>query len=146
MNRTVLFSLAFGLIFLLSSCKSKQRVVQITGADIEAIEDAQEPSMAEKDYSIDSERTIDEKFSLSEGSQDTFYKTYHVVVGSFSIQKNAKNLKNTLEKEGNTPLLVVNETGMYRVLIASYDTYDEAKAKIAQIKNRFADAWVLRQK
>lgn len=142
MKKTVLFSLAFSLIFLLSSCKSKQRVVQITGADIEAAEAVETVT----ETVIENERTIDEKFTLSEGDQDTFYKTYHVVVGSFSIEKNAKNLKNTLQREGNNAIVVVNETGMYRVIIASYDSYAEAKNRIVDISGRFVDAWVLRQK
>jgi prophage antirepressor-like protein len=51
-----------------------------------------------------------------------------------------------LKSEGNKALVVINEKGMYRVLIASYNDYDQAHVRIKQISNRFPDAWVLVQK
>jgi cell division protein FtsN len=69
-----------------------------------------------------------------------------VVVGSFKSQTNAKGLQNTLNSEGNKALVVINEQGMYRVIIASFNEYSQAKSRIAQIQERFADAWVLVQK
>lgn len=130
-----------------TSCKSKQKVVNISGADIEATDTRTAQPVVEE--SIESnERTIDERFSMAEGETNTnaFYKKFHVVVGSFSIQSNAKNLQRTLNSEGNNAIIVVNEQGMFRVLIASYDDYSQARNKISQINNRFQDAWVLRQK
>jgi hypothetical protein len=32
---------------------------------------------------------------------------------------------------------------MYRVLLMTYDTYNEAKTKIAEVRSQFPDAWVL---
>lgn len=132
-----------------TSCKSKQKVVNISGADIEAAEtktEKEQPVVQETTES--NERTIDERFSMAEGETNTsaFYKKFHVVVGSFGVQSNAKNLQRTLNSEGNNAIIVVNEQGMFRVLIASYDEYSQARNKITQINNRFPDAWVLRQK
>jgi hypothetical protein len=42
--------------------------------------------------------------------------------------------------------MVINEQGMFRVLIASFDAYAQARARINQINSRFPDAWVLVQK
>jgi cell division protein FtsN len=67
-------------------------------------------------------------------------------VGSFKSQTNAKGLQSTLLSEGNKAIIVINEQGWYRVLIASYNEYAQARTKINQIKTRFADAWVLVQK
>ena len=85
---------------------------------------------------------------MADGETNTaaFNKKYHVVVGSFGVQNNAKNLQRTLNSEGNNALIVVNEQGMFRVLLASYDEYAQARSRIDQIKGRFPDAWVLRQK
>lgn len=131
-----------------TACKTQQKVVKITGADISAVDAKATSSYSTVSGQTNSERTIDERFRLADGETNNtaFNKKYHVVVGSFSVQKNAKNLQNTLKKEGNNALVVINEQGMFRVLIASFDEYAQARTRINQIKNRFPDAWVLRQK
>lgn len=85
---------------------------------------------------------------MADGETNTaaFNKKFLVVVGSFGVQNNAKNLQRTLNSEGNSAIVVVNEQGMFRVLIASYDEYAQARNRISQISNRFPDAWVLIQK
>ncbi|MHB9056072.1 MAG: SPOR domain-containing protein [Paludibacteraceae bacterium] len=147
----------FGL-FLLSviilngatSCKSKQKVVNISGSEIQATEKTttQQQPVAVAQENESNTRTINEKFNMADGETNTaaFYKKFHVVVGSFGKQENAKNLQRTLNSEGNNAIVVVNEQGMYRVLIASYDEYTQAHERINQIKTRFPDAWVLMQK
>lgn len=135
-----------------SSCKSKQKVAEITGANITVGSTngtpttvtpapvTQTPTVAEPEV------TRNESFSLSEGDANAFNSKYHVVVGSFKSQTNAKGLQATLNAEGNKALVVINEQGMFRVIIASYNEYVQAKSRISQIQDRFADAWVLVQK
>ena len=131
-----------------TSCKSKQKVVNISGSDIEAAETkpVTQPVVVEEIES--KETTRGEKFNLADGETNSaaFNKKFHVVVGSFGVQNNAKNLQRTLNSEGNSAIVVVNEQGMCRVLIASYDEYALARNRISQISNRFPDAWVLIQK
>ena len=71
--------------------------------------------------------------------------TYNVVIGSFTQKQNAIKLKNEQSDQYN-PIIVINEKGMFRVILISYKTYNEAKAKISEISDKFADAWVLVQK
>ncbi len=73
-------------------------------------------------------------------------KKYHVQVGAFGNHTNAINLRNKLVSEGNNALVVENENGMLRVIIASFDEYKDARAKIDQIRATYPDAWVLVQK
>ena len=131
-----------------TSCKSKLKVVNISGSDIEAAETkpVTQPVVVEEIES--KETTRGEKFNLADGETNSaaFNKKFHVVVGSFGVQNNAKNLQRTLNSEGNSAIVVVNEQGMFRVLIASYDEYALARNRISQISNRFPDAWVLIQK
>lgn len=91
------------------------------------------------------EVTRTEAFSVIEGESDTNLKTYHVVIGSFKSQENAKRLQARMRPDYK-PVIVINERGMYRVLLTSYDDYASAKQKIADIRPQFADAWVLVQK
>ena len=134
-----------------TSCKSKQKVTEISGANVEATaktNTAATTASTTATAATETEKTRNEKFSLAEGETNiaAFNSKYHVVVGSFSIQQNAKNLQRTLNSEGNNALVVVNEQGMFRVLIASFNEYTQARERINQINTRFPDAWVLVQK
>lgn len=134
--------------FSTTSCKSKQKVVEISGSDISATETKATTQPVVVNQVESNERTINESFKLADGetNSDAFNRKYHVVVGSFSVQSNARNLQRTLNNEGNVAIVVVNQQGMYRVLIASYDEYAQARARINQINTRFPDAWVLMQR
>jgi cell division protein FtsN len=134
-----------------SACKTKQKVTKIPGANVEAVAPAVNTTPAvstQATVPAGPEVTRNEKFSLADGetNADALKYKYHVVVGSFKSQVNAKGLQSTLKNEGNNALVVVNEQGMFRVLIASFNEYAQARARINQISERFADAWVLVQK
>ena len=86
-----------------------------------------------------------ESFKVVDGEDATALKTYNVVIGSFQNRANAQGLQ-SLMKGDYAPIIVINEQGMFRVILISYDDYVTAKQKIAQIKSQFDDAWVLVQK
>lgn len=108
------------------------------------VEVPQEPVVEEQEKAI---VTRTESFTMPEG-QDTqvMNRNFHIVVGSFRNKSNADGLQATLRSEGYSPAIVVNEQGMYRVLIVSCDNYQEARAQLSSIRSRFADAWVLVQR
>lgn len=115
-------------------------------AEPEVVEVAAEPEKTVVEEKVEEkEVTRSETFSVIEGESESDLKTYHVVIGSFKSQDNAKRLQ-ALMRPDYKPIIVINERGMYRVLLASFDDYASAKQKIAEIKARFADAWVLVQK
>ena len=72
---------------------------------------------------------------------------YNVVVGSFEDKKKALTLQANLKKEGYKPMIAQNEKGMYRVIIAGYDSehlaYDMCKELRSKYPKRFGDAWIL---
>lgn len=103
------------------------------------------PVVVETPKPVEQEVTRAENFSVVEGEDAEDLKNYHVVIGSFKSQDNAKRLQASMRPDYK-PIIVVNEQGMYRVLLASYDDYASAKAKIVEIRSRFSDAWVLVQK
>lgn len=86
-----------------------------------------------------------ESFKVVDGEDATALKTYNVVIGSFQNRANAQGLQSLMKGE-YAPIIVINEQGMFRVILISYDDYVTAKQKIAQIKTQFDDAWVLVQK
>lgn len=153
MNKTIRLILALAIVAMAgTACKSKQKVAEITGANIVVGSTTTTPTVTTPakttttTVSNEPEVTRNESFTLSEGDASALNNKYHVVVGSFKSQVNAKGLQTTLKNEGNKALVVVNEQGMFRVLIASYNEYSQARARINEIKERFADAWVLVQK
>ena len=152
MNKTIRFFLALAIVAMTgTACKSKQKVAEIKGADIPAASTtATTPSTTVNTtpevVSYEQEVTRNESFTISDGDAAALKFRYHVVVGSFKSQTNAKGLQSTLLSEGNKAIVVVNEQGMFRVLIASFNEYYQARAKINEIKTRFADAWALVQK
>ena len=86
-----------------------------------------------------------EQFKVEEGDSNNLQE-YHVVVGSFKSKTNAQNLKNQLVSENQPALIVVNQQGMFRVIISSFNDLNQAKAKRNALKSRFHGAWLLIQK
>ena len=156
--KSIRLTLALAIVIMATSaCKTKQKIAEIpAGANIEAISPKTSSVPATSTYSTpasevkaavnENEVTRNENFSLVDGEAGSLNYKYHVVVGSFGKQTNAKGLQSTLKTEGNKALIVVNEKGMYRVLISSFNDYKQAHARIKEISNRFPDAWVLVQK
>ena len=157
MNKTIRLMIALGLVMLtVTACKTKQKVAEIpAGAKIVATAPAPvvtptPPKAADNEVSAvaEPEVTRNENFTLAEGetNTDAMRFKYHVVVGSFGVQSNAKGLQAILNGEGNNAVIVVNEKGMFRLLIASFNDYKQAHARIKELASRFPDAWVLMQK
>ena len=77
-------------------------------------------------------------------------KAFSVVCGSFGVKANADGLKSTLDGQGYSAKVVYNaERNMYRVIVASFDTREEAAAARdafkAKYPNRqdFQGSWLL---
>lgn len=151
MNTTFRIFLFAGVISLsLVSCKSKQKVTEIPAANVPATTETT-PVVSPRTATTRTtqpEVTRSETFRLADGETNTaaMSKKYHVVVGAFGNHDNARRLRTALSNQGNNAFTVQNESGMLRVIIASFDEYAQAKARIDQIKSTYADAWVLVQK
>lgn len=71
-------------------------------------------------------------------------KAFNVVCGSFSSVDNANNLRNTLVAKGYSAQVAQNpETGMYRVIAASFDDRAAAVTSRDQLRGTYPDAWLL---
>ncbi len=151
MNKKILVICTAALIGIsMISCKSKQLVTEIASAHEPATVEA--PAVVETPQPVATtpsipEVTRSEAFKLAAGETNSaaMSKKYHVQVGAFGVHDNARNLRARLVNEGNDALVVENDKGMLRVIIASFDTYQEARTKIDQIRDSYPDAWVLVQ-
>ena len=74
-------------------------------------------------------------------------KQYSVVIGSFLNKTNALSLKERMENQGFQSILAQNESGMYRVIVATFSDKASAVAERDRVKKKydpnFQDAWIL---
>jgi len=72
-------------------------------------------------------------------------KKIHIIVGSFSNNKNAQALKLQLKKRGfeQAEIIGMNDAGLTRVAVNSFFTEEEAEQELLEIKNKLSSAWIL---
>ena len=159
-----LFVLGMGLCLVLafSSCKSSESAYK------KAYEKAKQNELAEaaeqKETVVETAPVVEaapvatpapvapasvreEKVELVSGNG---LKAFSVVCGSFGVKANADGLKSTLDGQGYNAKVVYNaERNMYRVIVSSFDTREEAAAARdafkAKYPNRedFQGSWLL---
>ena len=91
-----------------------------------------------------------EKVYVVDNGDSGKLKGFNVIVGSFGSKTNAENQKNKMINRGYRAFLVKNESGMYRVVAASFDTReaatsirDDIRSKYATETGTCAEAWLL---
>ena len=71
---------------------------------------------------------------------------FSVVVGSFSLKANAEGLQQTLNAQGYSAQVVVNNQvspAMYRVVATTFDSKGEAAASRNALQEKYPGAWLL---
>lgn len=89
------------------------------------------------DNSASSESVRKEKITPLYDSDASGLKAYNVVIAAMGMKPNAESLKKRIDAEGYNTILARNEAGMYRVIIASADTKEDAVARKNQILSNF---------
>ena len=138
MNRQFFSAITFCLSAFLISCS-----VPRTAGQYKVVKYKNQKTKTEQTETAQ-QNVRQEKFRLDFDDDASRISVFNVVIGSFSNRQNAINLKNAQMPDYN-PIIVVNEKGMFRVILISYKTYEQAKEKISEIVDRFPDAWVLIQ-
>ena len=92
----------------------------------------------------------EEKVSAANGEAKDFgSKRFYIILGSFGVYENAQKFKKQLMAEDFFPGILVNEAGMYRVSVNSYDDETIARTRVAEIRQKFpkySDLWLLIKK
>ena len=92
----------------------------------------------------------EERLTVAPGESTEFgANKFFVIMGSFSVMENAKRLKETLKNENFHPVILINESGMYRVCGESYAEESAARGKIAEVRGsnpKYSDIWLLIRK
>lgn len=103
--------------------------------------------VAEKEQTVDSaalNETIRETTDTYTSNGVAVTLRYHVVVGSFKNEVNAQNLLLTLQKQGHTATVAVNQNGLFRVFMYSTDTEADVRMALAKARKTYPDAWMLK--
>lgn len=81
------------------------------------------------------------KYSVVSGAG---LKVFSVVVGSYSVQANAEGMQGQLKNKGYAAQVAYDDsTRMYRVVISTFDTKNEAVQSRNQVRSEYPDAWLL---
>lgn len=141
MNAVKLFSLISILIIV--SCRSQKIIPENEPVATEPVKETvvAEPEPVAKIVMKEEKISVPEGESASLGS-----KRYYVILGSFAVYSNAQNFKKQLMREDFFPGILVNENGLYRVCVDSYDDESTARKRVAGIRTNFkkySDVWLL---
>lgn len=163
MKKIVVLGMGLCIAFAFSSCKSSESAYK------KAYEKAKQQELADASTSeapvetvapvvpavplspatnTNSSATVrSEKVELVSGNG---LKAYSVVCGSFGVKANADGLKAQMDNEGYNAKVVYNaERNMYRVIVESFDTRNEAAQARDAFKSKypnredFQGAWLL---
>jgi cell division protein FtsN len=159
MKKIVVLGMGLCVALAFSSCKSsesaykkayekaKQQELADASAASTTTEAPAEVVTPVETAPVSSAPVREEKVELVSGNG---LKAYSVVCGSFGVKSNAEGLKSQMDNEGYNAKVVYNaQNNMYRVIVESYDTHEEAarardafKAKYPNRKD-FQGAWLL---
>jgi cell division protein FtsN len=147
MKNLNLLSLLF--VVLLVGCKTQKIAPKPQPVAQETVAPAA-PSAPQKITKPAAISSKEERFSVAQGETvDYGSNKFFVILGSFSVLENAKRLKATLATEGFNPVILMNESGMYRVCGNNYAEEGAARARIADVRSKFpkySDIWLLIKK
>ncbi|MDY3267437.1 MAG: SPOR domain-containing protein [Phocaeicola sp.] len=161
MKKLFVFSMGLCLVMAFSSCKSSESAYKKAyekAKQQELAEAAEEPAVEPAPIvetapvnptpaPVSTTPVREEKVELVSGDG---LRAYSVVCGSFGVKANADGLKAMLDRDGYDAKVVYNASrNMYRVVVESFDTRDEAArardAFKAKYPNRedFQASWLL---
>jgi len=95
-------------------------------------------------------KSKEERFTAAKGeASDLGSKRFYIILGSFGVYENAQKFKKQLMAEDFFPGILINEAGLYRVSVNSYDDEGVARARVGEIRQKFpkySDLWLLIKK
>lgn len=153
MKKLFVLSMGLCLVFAFSSCKSSESAYKKAYEKAKQQELTETPTVEATPIAPVAVAPVapapiqntandrEENVSLIAGNP---LKTFSVVVGSFSVEANARGLKSTLDKAGYDARVVKNpDRNMYRVIASSYDDRAQAVQSRDALRGKYEGAWLL---
>ncbi len=95
-------------------------------------------------------KSKEERVKAASGeANDLGSKRFYIILGSYKIYEGAQKFKKQLMAEDFFPGILVNEAGLFRVSVNSYDDETVARSRIVEIRQKFpqySDLWLLIKK
>jgi len=95
-------------------------------------------------------RSAEERVTAANGeSKDLGSKKFYIILGSYKNYEGAQKFKKQLMAEDFFPGILINEAGLFRISVNSYDDEAMARSRIAEIRQKFPkynDLWLLIKK
>ena len=95
-------------------------------------------------------RSAEERVTAANGeSKDLGSKKFYIILGSYKNYEGAQKFKRQLMAEDFFPGILINEAGLFRISVNSYDDEAIARSRIAEIRQKFpkySDLWLLIKK
>ncbi len=129
-------------------------VLMAVGCKTQKIAPKPVPMKSETVKPTDSEssaiKSKEERITAAKGEASDFgSKRFYIILGSFGVYENAQKFKKQLMAEDFFPGILINEAGLYRVSVNSYDDEGVARARVGEIRQKFpkySDLWLLIKK
>jgi cell division protein FtsN len=107
-------------------------------------------SVASNAYKSQSVNSKEERVTAASGeAKDYGSKKFYIILGSFGVYENAQKFKKQLMAEDFFPGILVNEAGLYRVSVNSFDDEGAARSRVGELRQKFpqyGDLWLLIKK
>ena len=95
-------------------------------------------------------RSAEERITAANGeAKDLGSKKFYIILGSYKMYDGAQKFKKQLMAEDFFPGILINEEGLFRISVNSYDDEATARSRIAEIRQKFPkynDLWLLIKK
>jgi len=101
------------------------------------------------DSSLNVKSKIENVKAANGEAKDLGSKKFYIILGTFSVFENAQKFKKQLMAEDFFPGILINEAGLFRVSVNSYDEEATARSRISEIRQKFPkynDLWLLIKK
>ena len=134
--------------------KAKQEAEEAKQAALKAKADAEkaakEAEQAAKEAATQKVVVKEEKVKIVETKADIDEShRYHIIIGSFKVLQNARQLCEDAIAKDFLPSIMENEEGMYRVGVYSSSTESTARTKIKEMRKKYPEyvgMWLLIEK
>lgn len=155
MKKIYVMGAALTLAFAMSSCKSNESAYKKAYEKAQAQQTVQQQTVTTTPTTTTAPVTVAPVATESNVSVRTenvtlvagpALKAYSVVVGSFGIEANAKNLQTTLNGKGYSASVVKSPSNMFRVVASSFADKASAVSSRESLRATYPDAWLLYQK
>ena len=139
------------IVLMAVGCKTQKIAPKLEPMTSETVVKPSDSSASSSNGSASSSvKSREERITAAKGeANDLGSNRFYIILGSFSVYENAQKFKKQLMAEEFFPGILINEAGLYRVSVNSYDDEGVARSRVGEIRQKFpkySDLWLLIKK